>query len=258
MMGDLVSSHQQTPMQTGRLAGKVAVVSGVGSGMGATHARALVGAGARVAGFDVVSGVGDELAAELGADNFLLLHGDVTSREDWGRIVEETVTTFGDVTALVNNAGVARANRVDTVTESEYRRVVDINQVGVFLGMQAVIASMTAAGGGSIVNIASTAGLVGFVDNFAYVASKWAVRGMTKAAALELASRGIRVNAIFPGETDTPLLRNDPTALPPHTNRFRRWARPEEISAAVVFLASDESSYMSGADLAVDATHTAA
>lgn len=241
-----------------RLAGKVAVVSGVGSGMGAAHARALVAAGAKVAGFDVVTGVGEELVSELGAENFLLLNGDVTSCGDWRRIVNETGSTLGTVTTLINNAGIARANRVDTATESEYRRVVDINQVGVFLGMQAVITSMTAAGGGSIVNIGSTAGLVGFTDNFAYVASKWAVRGMTKAAALELAGRGIRVNAVFPGETDTPLLRNDPTALPPDTNRFGRWARPEEVSAAVVFLASDESSYISGAELAVDATHTAA
>lgn len=241
----------------GRLSGKVAVVSGAGSGMGAAHARALVAEGAKVAGFDVVVNPDSELVAELGAENFLLLQGDVTSADDWRRIVDAAGAAFGNVTVLVNNAGIQKVNRVDTATEDDYRRVVDINQIGPFLGMQAVIPAMTAAGGGSIVNISSTAGLVGFTDNFAYVASKWAVRGMTKAAALELVDRHIRVNAVFPGETDTPLLRADPTALPPETNPFGRWARPDEISAAVVFLASDEASYISGAELAVDATHTA-
>ncbi|MGW7691282.1 SDR family NAD(P)-dependent oxidoreductase [Streptomyces asiaticus] len=241
-----------------RLDGKVAIVSGAGSGMGEEHARALVQAGARVIGFDITPGSGPALADELGPDRFRWLLGDVTSVAGWQCVVAECVAAFGHPTVLVNNAGIARANRVETVEESEYRRVIDVNQVGPFLGMQSVVGSMKAAGGGSIVNICSTSGLVGFTDNFAYVASKWAVRGMTKAAALELAEHRIRVNAVFPGETDTPLLRADPTALPPESSRFGRWARPSEISAAVVFLASEEAGYMSGAELVIDGTYTAA
>lgn len=241
-----------------RLANKIAIISGAGSGMGAEHVRALVRSGAKVVGFDRAIGKGFELVEELGAANVLFLSGDVTAAEDWQRILEQCEQTFGTPNVLVNNAGIARANRVDTASEQEYRQVIDINQIGVFLGMQAVAPVMTQARAGSIINIASTAGLVGFEDNFAYVASKWAIRGMTRAAALELAQHQIRVNAVCPGETDTPLLRADPTALPPESSRLGRWAQPEEISAAVVFLASDDSSYMSGADLVLDGTHTAA
>ncbi|MEU9885013.1 SDR family oxidoreductase [Sphaerisporangium sp. NPDC051011] len=116
---------------------------------------------------------------------------------------------------------------------------------------------MRRQGGGSIINICSTSGLVAFENNFSYVASKWAVRGMTKAAALELARDGIRVNAVCPGETDTPLIRADPTVSPPTGLPFGRWARAEEIASAVVFLASDESSYMTGSDVVVDGAYTA-
>lgn len=240
------------------LSNKIAIISGVGSGMGAEHARALVRSGAKVVGFDRTSGDGPALLEELGPSNFQFTMGDVTSLGDWRRITEACEHHFGAPNVLVNNAGIARANRVDDATLEEFRQVIDINQVGVFLGMQAVIPFMKLAGAGSIINIASTAGLVGFEDNFSYVASKWAIRGMTKAAALELAQYQIRVNAVCPGETDTPLLRADPTALPPASSRFGRWARPAEISAAVLFLASDDSSYISGTDLVLDGTHTAA
>lgn len=241
-----------------RLDEKVAIVSGAGSGMGQEHARALVRAGARVIGFDMSPGSTSALTDEFGADRYRWLLGDVTSIADWQRVVAECAAVFGPPTVLVNNAGIARANRVETVAESEYRRVIDVNQVGPFLGMQAVVAPMKAAGGGSIVNICSTAGLVGFTDNFAYVASKWALHGMTKAAALELLEHRIRVNTVFPGETDTPLLRADPTALSPESSRYGRWAQPSEIAAAVVFLASDAADYMSGAEVIIDGTHTAA
>jgi 3alpha(or 20beta)-hydroxysteroid dehydrogenase len=244
-------------MPGSRLAGKVALISGGAQGMGLAHMRALVAEGARVTAFDVHD-LDESTLQEIGPDRAMFLRADVRSASDWQRVVSETCEKFGRLDVLVNNAGIAAAQRVESVTEEAYRRVIDINQVGVFLGMQAVVGPMRAAGGGSIINIASTAGLVGFEDNFAYVASKWAVRGMTRAAALELAPDGIRVNAVCPGEVDTPLLRADPTALPPETSRFGRWARPDEISTAVVFLASDESSYMSGSDVVVDATHTAA
>lgn len=139
--------------------------------------------------------------------------------------------------------------------------MIDINQVGTFLGMQAMVPSLRERGG-SIINIASSAACVGFADLFAYVASKRAVRGMTKAAALELAGDNIRVNTVCPGDTDTPMIRafadTATAALPPATDLpMKRWARPEEVSAAVVFLASDESSYVSGTDIVVDGLYTA-
>lgn len=239
-----------------RLSGKVALISGGARGMGLAHVRALTREGACVAAFDVHD-VEEAGLAGTDDDRVLFLRADVRSASDWERVVDQTLRRFGRLDTLVNNAGVVGAHRVESVSEDAYRRIIDINQVGVFLGMRSVVGPMRDAGGGSIINISSTAGLVGFVDNFAYVAAKWAVRGMTKAAALELAASGIRVNAVCPGEVDTPLLRADPTALPPESSRFGRWARPEEISAAVVFLASDESSYISGSDLVIDATHTA-
>lgn len=245
----------------GRVKGKVAIVSGAGSGMGLEHVRALVREEAKVMGFDLVDGRGHALVEELGDANFQFLPNlSVASRSDWADVVTHCEAIFGPPTVLVNNAGIFRSTRVESVSEDIYRAVVDVNQVGPFLGMKAVIHAMRKAGGGSIVNICSTSGLVAFEDNFAYVASKWALRGMTKAAALELATDGIRVNAICPGETETPMLLNSTepgTALPPEQFPFGRWARPQEIASAVLFLASEESAYMSGSELVVDGAYTA-
>ena len=230
--------------------------------MGLEHVRALVREGARVVGFDVAVGEGPALVDELGADRFhFLAQRTVTSASDWADVVRECEITYGAPNVLVNNAGIFRSTRVESVSERDYRTVIEVNQVGPFLGMRAVIPAMRYAGGGSIINICSTSGLVAFEDNFAYVASKWAVRGMTKAAALELAADGIRVNAVCPGETETPMLLNSSepgTALPPESFPFGRWARPEEIASAVLFLASDEASYMSGSEVVVDGAYTAA
>lgn len=244
----------------GLVDGKIAIVSGAGSGMGVAHVRALVAEGAQVVGFDLNPGEGPELMDTLGPDRMLFLKGDVTSSADWSRIVGQCEKRFGIPSVLVNNAGIFRPNRVETVSEEAYRQVIDVNQVGVFLGMQSVVAPMRRGGGGSIVNICSTAGLVSFEDNFAYTASKWAVRGMTRAAALEHARDGIRVNTVCPSETDTPMIRgidDAGTAQTPDAFPFGRWARPEEMANAVVFLASDQSSYMSGSDLVVDGAYTA-
>jgi len=245
-----------------RVRDKVAIVSGAASGMGVEHVRALIREGAVVVGFDLTEGQGPMLVEELGSNRFQFLAGrSVTSASDWAEVVKHCQSTFGPPTVLVNNAGIFRSTRVESVSEDAYRSVIDVNQVGPFLGMQSVIAAMRYSGGGSIINICSTSGLVAFEDNFAYVASKWAVRGMTKAAALELAADSIRVNAVCPGETETPMLlnSNEPgTALPPESFPFGRWAKPEEIASAVVFLASDESSYMSGSELVVDGAYTAA
>jgi 3alpha(or 20beta)-hydroxysteroid dehydrogenase len=244
----------------GLVDGKIAIVSGAGSGMGVAHVRALVAEGAKVLGFDLQPGEGPELMATLGEDRMLFLQGDVTKSADWARIVSQCEKRFGPPTVLVNNAGIFRPNRVESVTEEAYRQVIDVNQVGVYLGMQSVVEPMRRAGGGSIVNISSTAGLVSFEDNFAYTASKWAVRGMTRAAALELARDGIRVNTVCPSETETPMILgvDDPgTSTSAASFPFGRWAKPEEMANAVVFLASDRSSYMSGSDMVVDGAFTA-
>lgn len=245
-----------------RLSDKVALISGAARGMGLSHTRAFLDQGARVAGFDLNDEAGHALVEEYGAERVLFLRGDVTRADDWSRVVDAAVARFGRLDVLVNNAGISPIQRLEDVTEADYRRVIDINQVGSFLGMRAVIPAMRANGGGSIVNIASTAALVGFADIFPYVASKWAVRGMTKAAALELVADGIRVNAVCPGDTDTPMIREvaaagSAAAPAPDDLPFGRWARPEEVSAAVVFLASDESSYMSGTEVVVDGAFTA-
>lgn len=245
-------------MSSELLAGKAAIVSGVGSGMGVEHARALVREGACVIGFDIKPGEAPSLIEELGSEKFGFIQGDVRSQADWNSVVETCVSRFGDPSVLVNNAGVLGLHHVETISDEEYYAVIDINQIGTFLGMKAVIEPMRRQGGGSIINICSTSGLIAFPGNFAYVASKWAVRGMTKAAALELAKDRIRVNTVCPGETDTPLIQEDPTVGPPDALPFRRWARPAEIADAVVFLASDKSTYVSGSDLVVDGAYTAA
>jgi 3alpha(or 20beta)-hydroxysteroid dehydrogenase len=243
----------------GRLEGKIAIVSGAARGMGASHARAFVAEGARVVLSDVRAEAGNELARELG-EAAVFVEANVTRLADWARVVAVAEECFGAVSVLVNNAGVLMVQRLEHATEADYRRELDINQIGVYLGMRAVLPSILRAGGGSIVNVGSTAAMVGFEEYFAYVASKWAVRGMTKAAALELGAQSVRVNAVHPGDTLTPMIADlevgeelpEPSSLP-----ISRFAKPEEVSAVVVFLASDESSYVTGADYVVDGGYTA-
>lgn len=238
-----------------RVEGKVAVVTGGAQGMGAAHARLLAEHGARVVIADVSDDAGNELAAELGYDA-AFVHLDVTDADQWRALVGATNAMFGPIDVLINNAGILVLHTVETATLAEYRKVIEVNQVGTFLGMQAVIPGMKHSGSGSIVNISSTAGTVGFADNFAYTASKWAVRGMTKAAALDLAGYGIRVNAILPGEVNTPMiadlgLSTDPMPL-------GRFGNPMEIAYLALYLASDESGYTTGADHVIDGGYTVA
>ena len=226
--------------------------------MGAANARAFVSEGACVVLSDRRVEEGRAIAEELG-DAVFFVEADVTSSQDWERVIDAALKQFGVPNVLVNNAGILVLHRLDQATESEYRRVIDVNQVGVFLGMKAVIPAMRQAQGGSIVNIASTGGIVGYPENIAYVASKWAVRGMTKAAALELAPHGIRVNAVHPGEIVTPMTAElEVTGAVSSTDDLPlgRFGRPEEIASLVLFLASDESSYMTGADCVADGGYT--
>lgn len=245
-----------------RLKGKIAIVTGAARGMGASHARCFAKEGARVVMTDTRAAEGQALADELG-ENALFFEQDVTKAGDWKRIVSAAEDAFGPVNVLVNNAGIlgAMATTAD-LSEEDYLHVIAVNQHSVYLGMHAVIPSMLRAGGGSIVNISSIAGLVanyGF-PSLAYVASKFAVRGMTKATAVEYGPQGIRVNSVHPGFIMTPMMveatneeGGDALAMIP----LRRIAEPEEVSNLVLFLASDESSYISGAEHVIDAGMTA-
>jgi 3alpha(or 20beta)-hydroxysteroid dehydrogenase len=242
-----------------RVAGKVVIVTGGARGMGAAHAQALVAEGARVVLTDLREDEGLAIAAELGA-HARFVRADVTSAADWKEAVEAARRNFGEVSGLINNAGILTTGTLEQTTVKEFRRSVDVLQVGVFLGMQAVIPSMKASGGGSIVNISSTGGLVGFPDIIGYVAAKWAVRGMTKAAALELAPFGIRVNSIHPGEIDTPMIAGlGGSDVVPAFDRIPlgRYGRPEEVAALATFLLSDQASYITGAEHVIDGGYTA-
>ncbi len=250
----------------GRMDGKVALVTGGARGLGRAMVEALVAEGARVAIGDVRTAEVEAVAAALG-DAVLPLSLDVTSEAAWPAAVDATVATFGRLDVLVNNAGTAAGGPLAEATLADWERVVAVNQTGVFLGMRAVIPAMTAAGGGSIVNISSIDGMTAAPRVLSYVASKWAVRGMTKAAAMELAHLGIRVNSVHPGYVVTDLALPDGVdrslvapMIEEHAERsapMRRTGRPAEIAAMVLFLASDESSYATGAEFVVDGGMTA-
>lgn len=246
----------------GRLEGKVAIVSGSARGMGAAHARKFVEEGASVVLSDVLDAEGEALAKELG-DSACYVHLDVTDEVQWGEAVATAVERFGGLHILVNNAGIVKMMPLAAMTLEDYRTVIDINQFGVFLGMKAAIPAMSDAGGGSIVNISSIDGIVGSPGMVAYVASKFAVRGMTKVAALELAASNIRVNSVHPGGVRTPMIEApefaafDIDGMISKETPLGRIARPEEISELILFLASDASSYCSGAEFVIDGGLTA-
>jgi 3alpha(or 20beta)-hydroxysteroid dehydrogenase len=240
----------------GRLTGKVALISGGARGQGEAEARLFCAEGARVVIGDVLDEAGRKVAAQLGADaRYVSL--DVTREQDWARAVAETRSAYGRLDILVNNAGIVRTGYLENHSLADYMAVVNVNQVGVFLGMRAVIPAMKEAGGGSIINISSNAGLEGVEGVIGYAASKWAVRGMTKSAALELGQYGIRVNSVHPGGVDTPMLGGQELGHMLATNPFAaqpiaRIAQPEEIARLVLFLASDESSYSTGSEFVAD------
>ena len=241
----------------GRLDGKLAVISGGARGQGAAEARLFAAEGARVVVGDVLDDEGRAVAAELGPEA-AYARLDVTDEAGWAAVVELAEERFGPVDVLVNNAGILQFQALHKMDLADFERILRVNLTGVFLGMKAVVPSMVRAGGGSIVNISSTAGLQGLPGLGAYVASKWGVRGLTKTAAIDLGPKGIRVNSVHPGGIDTPMLEGtDPEA--PFYKRLpvARMGRPEEAARAVLFLASDESSYTTGAELTVDGGATA-
>ncbi len=246
-----------------RLKGKVALITGAAQGMGASHAKMFIAEGAKVILTDLNEKGGKALAEELGPNALFLKHN-VTKSAEWKTVVKEGEAKFGPLNILVNNAGILGpiASTVD-LAEEAYLGVCAVNQTSVFLGMQAVIPSMLKLGGGSIVNISSIAGVVAIVGapSLAYVASKFAVRGMSKQVAIEYGSKNIRVNSVHPGYIKTPMMVQATDAegggaaaqIP-----LRRMAEASEVSNLVLFLASDESSFITGMEHVVDGGMTAA
>lgn len=239
-----------------RLTGKVALVSGGARGIGEGIVRRFVAEGARVAIADILDDEGQALASELG-DAATYLHLDVTNRADWDAAVAAVEAKWGRLDSLVNNAGVIVFKRIDDLTETEIRRLLDINLMGVINGTQAAIPALERSGGGSITNMSSADGISGANSLSVYCASKFAVRGFTKACALELGHRKIRVNSIHPGGIYTPMA--NPTKVPRELYDKGFWiypaqrsGDPEDIGAAAAFLASDDGKYCMGTELAVD------
>ncbi len=241
-----------------RLQDKVIIITGAAQGMGATHARLCIEAGAKVVLTDINTEKGQALAAELGNQALFIQHN-VTSEDDWTQVIAATQAYFGTINVLVNNAGITQSKSILETSLDDYRRILEINQVSVFLGMKAVIPSMQASKQGSIINISSINGLVG--GAIGYTDSKFAVRGMTKAAALECAPFGIRVNSVHPGVIATPMIMQGDTKAAVEAFAksipLRRVAQPEEVSRLVLYLASDDSSYSTGSEFIVDGGLTA-
>ncbi len=248
-----------------RLGGKVALISGGARGMGAVEARLFAGEGAKVVIGDVLEAEGQKVESEIRAagGDAIFVRLDVTSEADWKSAADTAVARFGTLNVLVNNAGVGSHGRIEDTTLEAWTRVMNINATGVFRGTRTAIPAMRQAGGGSIVNISSQLGLVG-VDNSSpqYQASKGAVRLLTKATAIQYAKDGIRANSIHPGPIVTPMTearRGDPEQYRLTVSRIPlgRYGRPEEVAYGVLYLASDESSFVTGSELVIDGGWTA-
>ena len=247
-----------------RLEGKVALISGGARGMGAAEAKMFAREGAMVVIGDVLEEEGRRTEAEINeaGGECIFVRLDVTDETQWGDAVSEAVARFGKLDILVNNAGIARVSNVEDTSESEWDLVMGINAKGVFLGTKAAIPAMRKAGGGSIVNISSIAGLVGGRTT-AYAASKGSVRLLTKSTAIQYAAEGIRANSVHPGVIESPMTL--PIMLDTAEGREQSAARhplgrigqPEHIAHGVLFLASDESSFMTGSELVIDGGLTA-
>ena len=234
------------------LTGKRALVTGGARGQGAAAAELFAAAGARVLVADVVEGEGA----------FPYVRLDVRDPDSWAAAMTRAEADLGGLDVLVNNAGIIRTGPLESMSLADYRDVVDVNQVGCFLGMQAAVPLMRAAGGGSIVNISSVAGLKGVAGAIGYAASKWAIRGMTKTAALELGAYAIRVNSVHPGTIDTAMVNGPEFANIDRSSYFAglpvpRIGEAREVAELVAFLASDASAYCTGAEFVIDGGETA-
>jgi 3alpha(or 20beta)-hydroxysteroid dehydrogenase len=239
----------------GALDGRSVIVTGAAQGMGRSHALRLVDEGALVTITDVRPDLPDDVTARLG-DRLQFVQQDVASADDWARVVDAARSRHGRVDGLVNNAAVyVTPTPIDQVSTETFERLYRVNVMGTWLGIQAVIAPMREAGGGSIVNISSLAGLFGIPGMAAYGTSKWAVRGLTKYAAQDLGPSGIRVNSVHPGaiaETGMYTPVADADGRPHPGTPLGRTGRVDEVSSLVVFLLSDQSSYITGVEHTID------
>ncbi len=242
----------------GRLDGKVALVSGGASGIGAAHVRLFAREGARVVSGDIQEDLGARVAAEANeaGGEVIFVRLDVTSGESWAAAVAAAVSRFGTLTTLVNNAGIYHPGGVTDETEEGWQRMIAINQTGVWYGMRAAMPELAKSGNGAVVNISSLYGMVGSPGSLSYHATKAAVRLMSKSAALEFVTQGVRVNTILPGQIRTPILGD----LTPEMDAaikaaipMGRMGDPEDIAYGSVYLCSDEAKYVTGAELVIDA-----
>lgn len=242
----------------GKLDGRVVVITGAARGQGEQEARLFAAEGARVVLGDVLDGPGEALAKELGEERALYVRLDVTSEAQWAAAVAAAKERFGRIDGLVNNAGTLRFNELVSTPLDEFQAIVQVNQVGCFLGVKAVAPEIEAAGGGTIVNTASYTGLTGMAGVGAYAASKHAVLGLTRVAALELAAKGIRVNAVCPGAIDTAM--SNPEGVDPAATAelyrklvpLGRIGRPDEVAALALFLTGEDSAYITGQPFVID------
>ncbi len=255
-----------------RLEGKVALITGAAAGIegelmgfGGAAARLFCREGAKVALTDINEGLGEKTAADIRAHggDAIFVRLDVTREEDWKNAVKTTVSTYGRLNVVVNNAGIGGGGSVEEMTVESWDRMMDIHAKGAFLGTKHTVAELRKAGGGSIINVSSIDGITGSLYNDAsYHAAKGAIRTFTKAAAIQYAKDGIRVNSVHPGYAVTPLISQDPddpkykewvnSMIP-----MGRWAQPDEIAYGMLYLASDESSYVTGSELVIDGGWTA-
>jgi len=251
-------SSDEGEVDVGRLDGKVALITGGARGQGAAEARLFCEEGATVFLTDVLDELGESTAADLGPSAHYL-HHDVRSEDEWAGVLGGIAEEHGRLDVLVNNAGIFRVRSLLDESLDDWNHMLAINQTGVFLGMRAAGRVMRDQGGGSIVNISSIAGMRGAGVAHSYGATKWAVRGMTKSAAQELAPYGVRVNSVHPGIIDTAMLEEFGEALPSVVERIPlgRTAEANEVARLVLFLASDESSYCSGHEYLIDGAMTA-
>ncbi|UUI39378.1 SDR family NAD(P)-dependent oxidoreductase [Oceanobacillus oncorhynchi] len=246
----------------GRLTGKVAIITGAANGMGASEAKLFAQEGAKVIATDINDNVLDEVINEIkenGGDAIGLKHN-VTSEDEWKQVIQEAVTHYGKIDVLVNNAGVSSPKTIAQMEMDEWNKVMDINLNGCVIGMKYVIPEMQKAGGGSLINISSIGGIVGMAGSSPYTAAKGALRSLSKSAAVEYGKDKIRVNSVHPGIIETPMTADSFADATPYYQTFTQlpyFGNPEDVAYGVLFLASDESRFMTGAELVIDGGWTA-